>query len=483
MGGMHGAPATQMRPRSLPPGPRSLPPGKPAQHAPDSPDPVSEQLVDEVWQRARASLLIGVGVLLVSWPIVRGTIEASSAALVAYLGMTGLTLARWLGALWAVPRLRRLSPKWKWSVAFAGVLGSGCLFALLSVLVYRHTGPIELGLWLAIVTGITGGAAVSLGARPDMFAAYTVQPVASLVVATLVWPRPGITPMTVCLALWIAYSLAQVVQYRRSRVEFIAMNVALNAKNTELVQKNVALEEMTQRANRIFSALAETLPGRTLASRYKLESRIGSGGFSIVFRAMHLELQRAVAVKIFRPEPSNDSAAALERFRFEGMAGSRTRHPNIVEVMDAGISDDGIPYIAMELLDGRSLDGELGQGVRLPLGRACGLLSQACRGLAAAHAAGVIHRDIKPENIFVHHDGGREIVKVLDFGIAKVKDTAFAGMTALTGSGTLLGTPLYMAPERFLGRECTEKADAYSVGVILYRALAGELPFQGTVAQ
>jgi serine/threonine protein kinase len=190
-----------------------------------------------------------------------------------------------------------------------------------------------------------------------------------------------------------------------------------------------------------------------------------------------------VAVKIFRPEPSNDSAAALERFRFEGMAGSRTRHPNIVEVLDAGISDDGIPFIAMELLDGHSLDVELEKAARVPMARACTLLSQACRGLAAAHAAGVIHRDIKPENIFIHRDGDRETVKVLDFGIAKVKDTAFAGMNALTGTGALIGTPLYMAPERFLGQECTEKADSYSVGIILYRALSGELPFQGTVAQ
>jgi hypothetical protein len=223
---------------------------------------VSEQLVDEIWQRSRSSLPIGIGVLVVSWPIVRGTVEASPAAMVAYAGMIGVTLARWLAALRVVPRLRKLTHAWKWGVAFAGTLVVGCLFALLCVLVYRHTGPIELGLWLAIVTGITGGAAVSLGARPEMFAAYTVPPVAALIVATLAWPRPGITPMTVCLSLWILYSLAQVVQYRRSRVEFIAMNVALNAKNAELVQKNVALEEMTQRAHRIFSALAETMPMR-----------------------------------------------------------------------------------------------------------------------------------------------------------------------------------------------------------------------------
>jgi serine/threonine protein kinase len=137
----------------------------------------------------------------------------------------------------------------------------------------------------------------------------------------------------------------------------------------------------------------------------------------------------------------------------------------------------------MELLDGRSLDSELREARRVSLARASDLLAQACSGLAAAHAAGVIHRDVKPENIFIHREGNREIVKVLDFGIAKVTGSMLAGAPAMTGSGALLGTPHYMAPERFLGQECTPAADAYSIGIVLYRALTGDLPYEGTLAE
>jgi hypothetical protein len=464
--------------------PKSVPPTAPPARA------IGDQLLDEVWVRSRSSLPISVLVFLIAWPIARETVSTSRGALAAYVAFIGIALARWTTALWAIPRLDRLAVATKRWVAVAGAFANGCAFGAMNAYVCFHTDPIGLGLWLAIIVGLTGGAAVSLGARPEVFAAYTVPTISALVVASLVSSRSGMTSLAVCFSLWIVYSLAQVMQYRRSRVEFLTMNLALdenvrelNGKNALLQEKNVALEEMTQRANRIFSALAETLPGRTLASRYKLESRIGSGGFSIVFRALHVEIQRYVAVKIFRPQPGNDSAAALERFRFEGAASSRTRHPNLVEVLDAGISDDGIPFIAMELLDGHSLDVELKEGVRLPICRVNALIGQACHGLAAAHAAGVIHRDVKPENIFLHHEGDREIVKVLDFGIAKVIDTVHGGTPDMTGSGALLGTPHYMAPERFLGQPCGESADAYSIGIILYRALSGELPYKGTVGE
>jgi serine/threonine protein kinase len=190
-------------------------------------------------------------------------------------------------------------------------------------------------------------------------------------------------------------------------------------------------------------------------------------------------------VKIFRPQAGNDTGASLERFRYEGMASGRIRHPNIVDVLDAGISDDGIPYIAMELLHGSTLERELAEGKRLPLARIARIMEQVCLGLAAAHEAKVIHRDVKPENIFLHRDEGAsetETVKLLDFGIAKVTDPDQVS-ALVTSTGDLLGTPYYMAPERFVGRECDASADVYSVGLILYRALAGRLPFQGTVAE
>ncbi len=468
--------------RSLPPtaARKSLPPPAEAQRRHDT---IEALLVDEVWQRSRTSLPAAVLALLAAWPIVRGPAHVSDGVLVAYLSTIGVAVVRWLTALWAIPRLGTLSTKLKLRVALAGALLNGCAFGAANVFVYAHTDPLGFGLWLAIVTGLTGGSAVSLGSRPEVFAAYTVPTIGALVVVSLVAWRPGMTSLAVCFSLWILYSFAQVSQYRKTRREFIGMNLAQGAKNAELEAKNADLEAMTQRANRIFSALAETLPGRTLASRYKLESRIGSGGFAIVFRGMHTEIHRPVAVKIFRPQPGNDSALALERFRFEGTASSRTRHPNVVEVLDAGISDDGIPFIAMELLDGHSLDSELRDGSRLSIERAATLVGQACRGLAAAHPAGVIHRDVKPENIFIHHDDHGEIVKVLDFGIAKILDDQQIGAPLVTGTEMMLGTPHYMAPERFLGQACAESADTYSVGIILYRALSGKLPYEGTVAE
>jgi serine/threonine protein kinase len=281
----------------------------------------------------------------------------------------------------------------------------------------------------------------------------------------------------------------QVAQYGKSRREFIVLNVELGDKvrlldsnNTELARKNLELEEMSRRADRIFAALGGALPGKVLAGKYLLDSRVGTGGFSIVFRGTHVGIGRPVAVKIFRPQAGNDSGASLERFRYEGMASGRMRHPNIVEVLDAGISDDGIPYIAMELLDGATLEKELQQQERLPLLRIAVIVEQVCRGLAAAHDAKVIHRDVKPENIFLHRDESGETVKVLDFGIAKILDGGRVN-GQITSTGDLLGTPYYMAPERLLGQESDESADVYSVGLILYRALAGSLPFEGTVAE
>jgi serine/threonine protein kinase len=293
--------------------------------------------------------------------------------------------------------------------------------------------------------------------------------------------------------VWIAYAFLQVWQYGKSRKEFILLHLELDAKvklldanNAELGRKNQELEAMSQRADRIFAALGDALPGKVLAGKYLLESRIGTGGFAIVFRATHVEIGRPLAVKIFRPQAGNDTGASLERFRYEGMASGRIRHPNIVDVIDAGISDDGIPYIAMELLHGGTLEKELSaeDGKRLPLARIARIMEQVCLGLAAAHEAKVIHRDVKPENIFLHHDEGAETetVKLLDFGIAKVLDPDQVN-GLVTSTGDLLGTPYYMAPERFVGRECDASADVYSVGLILYRALAGRLPFQGTVAE
>jgi hypothetical protein len=280
--------------------------------------------------------------------------------------------------------------------------------------------------WMIVVAGIAGGATVSLGARPEVYVVYATPLLGGIVVAALLRSRETNAVVAPAVTLFLLFSLAQALQHRKTQRQFIVLNLELDAsvralndknadveraradavaKNLELERTNADLVSMTQRADRIFSALADALPGSVLAGKYRLDARIGDGGFSVVFRGMHTELSRPVAVKIFRPQAGNDSIAALERFRKEGTASARVRHANIVEVFDAGISgDDGIPYIAMELLSGRPLGAELAEHGRLPLARIAWVMEQTCRALAAAHGAGVIHRDVKPDNIFLHHD-------------------------------------------------------------------------------
>jgi DNA-binding response OmpR family regulator len=216
-------------------------------------------------------------------------------------------------------------------------------------------------------------------------------------------------------------------------------------------------------------------PGSILASRYRIEAQIGTGSFGAVFKASHLELKSEVAVKVLGTSVATD-ADALARFRREGISACRVRHPNAVGVVDFGVTEAGIAYLVMEHLHGRSLAHEIEVLGRLPAARCAQILVPVCGALAEAHRAGIVHRDVKPSNIFLHREARREIPKVLDFGIARL-----AGEAALTGSltvdGSLLGTPAYMAPERFSSQPYDGKSDVYSVGITLYQMLAGRLPF------
>jgi serine/threonine protein kinase/ligand-binding sensor domain-containing protein len=263
----------------------------------------------------------------------------------------------------------------------------------------------------------------------------------------------------------------------RAQVETQRKNTELDAKVAELARKNLALEESHRRADVIFSALADVLPGIVLDDKYRLEEKIGTGGFGAVFRATHLQLGREVAVKVFRPTPGNDSPQALDRFRAEGATACRVNHPNAVQIFDSGISGEGIAFLVMELLHGRTLADEIDEGHTVSLRRCAEILDVMCNVLSAAHDNGLIHRDIKPDNVFLHQlAGGEEQVKVVDFGIAKLM-----GLDALkpdvTGTMGLVGTPSYMAPERFGGEPYDTRSDVYSVGVTLFEMISGQLPF------
>jgi DNA-binding response OmpR family regulator/tRNA A-37 threonylcarbamoyl transferase component Bud32 len=219
----------------------------------------------------------------------------------------------------------------------------------------------------------------------------------------------------------------------------------------------------------------EAREGALLAGRYRLEERIGGGTFGSVWRATHNELEQRVAIKVLASNVVNEPDA-LSRFRREGISGCRVRHPNAVAVFDFGALPDGVAYLVMELLEGHSLDRELAMQGQLTPERAVTITVPVLSALAEAHRAGVVHRDVKPANIFLHRTPKGEVPKVLDFGIARlVGESALAG--SLTLDGSVLGTPSYMAPERFRNQLYGPRSDVYSVGVMLYQMVSGRLPF------
>ena len=216
-------------------------------------------------------------------------------------------------------------------------------------------------------------------------------------------------------------------------------------------------------------------PGLVIDGRYRLEGRVGAGNFGTVYKARHLELDHTVAVKVLQASAITDPDA-MTRFRREGITACRVRHPNAVGVLDFGITSRGIAYLVMELLAGYALEDEMKGGRVLPLGRALRIVAAVCEALAVAHRAGIVHRDIKPGNVFLHQAGGQEVPKVLDFGIAKIAGAA-ALQQRVTLEGWIVGTPVYMAPERFGPQEITGEADVYSAGIMLFQMLTGRLPF------
>ncbi|WP_165703687.1 serine/threonine-protein kinase [Enhygromyxa salina] len=213
-------------------------------------------------------------------------------------------------------------------------------------------------------------------------------------------------------------------------------------------------------------------PGEIVGERYQIVRLLGEGGMGRVYEAEHTVLRRRVALKLLRRD-ARESPENLARFQQEALAASRIRTPEIVEIVDfanhVGVAGPQT-YMIMELLAGQSFEAWLEQEGRLD--HALELLAQLCEGLAAAHRAGVIHRDIKPANVFCCAPGPQ--LKILDFGIAKITE---GGQGVQTQQGSLLGTPYYLAPERVTGAQLTAAADIYSVGVILYELLTGNVPF------
>ena len=228
------------------------------------------------------------------------------------------------------------------------------------------------------------------------------------------------------------------------------------------------------------SSAMDPFAGRTLDDKYLVEEPVGAGGMGAVYRARHLSMDRPVAIKFLHQRLVEDEAAR-NRFQAEALAAVKLCHPNAVSVTDFGQTSEGVVYIVMELLEGRTLREILNREAPLETARATSIMLQTSDAVAAAHVAGIIHRDLKPSNILVTQSADQPAaVKVLDFGIATFSADNDEDAPVLAHTNTVIGTPRYMSPEQHNGNELTPAADVYSLGVILYEMLAGMAPFSGS---
>lgn len=221
----------------------------------------------------------------------------------------------------------------------------------------------------------------------------------------------------------------------------------------------------------------DPLINRVLSDRYRILQKLGEGGMGVVYLAEHVVIEKKIALKILFPDLTRRSDL-VQRFMQEAKSASRINHENVIDITDFGQSPEGYVFIAMEYLVGQDLGQLLKASGPLPWTRAQPIILQIVKALRAAHERGIVHRDVKPENVFVSpRDDGREFVKVLDFGIAKVlglDDDA----PRLTRTGMIFGTPEYMSPEQAQGQAVDHRVDIYAVGCILYHMVTGEVPFR-----
>jgi hypothetical protein len=370
-------------------------------------------------------------------------------------------------------------------VAMLGIIG------MTSMLPQPTSSLYDVGLFMVIVYAFTlvrlsvpyafSIAALIVGMYP--LAAFAAQQTPAPVVWTTLFFLIGM----IILAFFSNYSMGRYSRSNFLQRRLISLRTEeLERKNSELMLKNQLLAESRaanirseRRSEQIFSALSEALPGHVLDEKYRIDDKIGSGGFGTVYRGEHILLHHPVAIKVFRPALGREGVDSIERFRLEGISACRVNHPNAVTVLDFDVSAGSLAYLVMELLQGHSLAHLLRVEGKLLQRRAAEIACAVCDALAQAHAAGIVHRDIKPSNVFLHGTNGDRVVKVIDFGIAKLTDESqVPGAETTTQSGTFLGTPAYMAPERVFDLPYDGRADVYAVGVMIYEMVAGRLPFE-----
>ena len=224
------------------------------------------------------------------------------------------------------------------------------------------------------------------------------------------------------------------------------------------------------------SSGADPRIGQVLQERYRIVRKLGEGGMGAVYEGEHLIIKKRVAIKCLHAQFATNPEI-VARFHREALATTQIGHPNIVEVMDMGRFADGAVFMVLEFLEGRDWAHDIQATGPQPIGRVAHILAQVCDAVGAAHAKNIVHRDLKPENIFLLRRGDEDFVKVLDFGISKMRGEGGENK-GLTRTGTAMGTPYYMSPEQAQGkREVDHRADIYSLGVILYQALTAQYPF------
>jgi serine/threonine-protein kinase len=229
--------------------------------------------------------------------------------------------------------------------------------------------------------------------------------------------------------------------------------------------------------------IVHTLPGEpVLEGKYHIEKRLGQGGMGVVYKARHAYLKTQLAIKVILPDLVGNDPQLVTRFRQEALAAAAIRHQNVVNVTDYGVVDGTMPFLVMEYVEGESLHDLLAKEGKLSPERSLDLMAAVCAGVAAAHEQGIVHRDLKPLNIMICSDkpSMSQAVKILDFGLAKIKSGELLGSFIQAQTTGLMGSPYYMAPEQWADEEPDQRADIYSLGVMFYQMIAGDVPFKGS---
>ena len=219
-----------------------------------------------------------------------------------------------------------------------------------------------------------------------------------------------------------------------------------------------------------------------LEGKYQLECRLGQGGMGVVYKARHAYLKTQLAIKVILPDLVGNDPQLVTRFRQEALAAAAIRHQNVVSVTDYGVIDGTVPFLVMEYVEGESLHDMLAREKKLAPEKAFELMSAVCAGVGAAHHQGIVHRDLKPLNVMICSDKPSlsQAVKILDFGLAKIKSGELLGSFIQAQTTGLMGSPYYMAPEQWADEEPDSRSDIYSLGVMLFQLLAGDVPFKGS---